>query len=379
MDGLSRQGRLSAAGQYDATLFVAALTLTALGTLLVVSTTGKLASGLDAEAPLRELRHQLGLLSMGGLAFCVALKTPAEWLRKWAPVLAAFCVALLVGVALFGKTTFGARRWFDLGFITIQPSEFAKIGFAIYVAHSLARPSYQDIGMQRVLGPAALFLIMALLLVKQPDVGSAVLLAALLVSMLVASGMGLKVLLLTAVAAGVGILGVILLQSEKIARFVGWLYPEATRMGEGYQVYQAQILIGSGGLTGAGLGSGLNHGFGYLPQSANDFIFSVAAEELGFVGVCCLVLLYAVLAVRGFAIAYRCRDEFARYAAFAMTVLLVLPAWLHMAVNLGLLPTKGLVLPFVSYGGTAMAASGAALGILERLHLEATAVTEGAA
>ena len=114
---------------------------------------------------------------------------------------------------------------------------------------------------------------------------------------------------------------------------------------------------------------------GYLPQSANDFIFSVASEELGFVGVVCIVLLYTVIGIRGFAIARAARDDFQRFAAFSMTLLLTLPALVHMCVDLGLLPTKGLVCPFLSYGGSAMVASFGTLGFLERLHLEATAVS----
>lgn len=365
------------AGRYDVTLFAAAMALTVIGSLLVFSTTGRLAAGISAGDSLYHLKHHGLLFVAGAFFFVAALKVPMRWIWASGPILMPLAILLLVGVALFGSSRYGARRWYDLGFITVQPSEIAKVAFALYLARYMAlRRTVINDFLSGILPVAVMYVVPALLLACQPDVGSVVLMGALLVAMLIAGGTRVKLLGSVALVLIVGVVIVILLQPEKLARFVGWIFPEATRMGEGYQVYQAQILVGSGGAFGAGLGQGVNHMLGYLPQSANDFIFAVAGEELGFVGVCCIVMLYAVIGIRGFALARRCKDDFARFASFALTLTLVMPAFVHMAVDLGLMPTKGLVLPFMSYGGSAMAATAASLGLLERFHLMATADEE---
>ncbi len=158
-----------------------------------------------------------------------------------------------------------------------------------------------------------------------------------------------------------------------MARFVGVMFPELTRHGEGWQVYNSKITVGNGGLFGQGLGEGLHHMLGFLPASNNDFIASVAAEELGLIGVMCLMMLYLVILARGFAVARKARDAFTRFAAFSLTILLILPSVIHFGVDLGLLPTKGLVCSFLSYGGTAQVMNLVALGLLQRFHLEITA------
>ncbi|MBM4397207.1 MAG: FtsW/RodA/SpoVE family cell cycle protein, partial [Deltaproteobacteria bacterium] len=324
-------------GRYDVTLFVAALALVVVGSLLVFSTTGRLAQGVSVADPLYHVKHLALLFSAGALFFVVALKVPMHWIRAAGPILMPVSIALLIGVAVFGSSRFGARRWYDLGFINVQPSEVAKVAFALYLARYMAaRRTILNDFLSGILPVGLMYVLPAMLLAIQPDVGSVVLMGALLVAMLVVGGTRVKLLGQSALVLVVGIVILILSQPEKMARFVGWFFPEATRMGEGYQVYQAQILVGSGGLLGSGLGGGVNHMLGYLPQSANDFIFAVAGEELGFVGVCAVVLLYVVIGLRGFAIARMCRDDFMRFAAFSLTLLLVMPAFVHMAVDLGL-------------------------------------------
>jgi cell division protein FtsW len=132
-------------------------------------------------------------------------------------------------------------------------------------------------------------------------------------------------------------------------------------------------LTTAGGPIGQGLGEGQGHSLGFLTQSSTDFIFTVLSEELGFVGVACVVMLYMVIAIRGFALVRRCREDFVRFAAFALTLLLVLPTLIHMMVNLGMLPTKGIACPFLSFGGTSMLVTLGTLGLLQRIHLEETA------
>lgn len=364
-------------GRYDVPLFIACTALLSIGTVLVYSATARTALdpdyGFDSFYFLK--RHALNFC-LGAVLFFAALRMPQRMFHAVARLLFPVSVLLLVAVMIpgVGVSRLGARRWISVFGYNIQPAEIAKVGFALYLAAYLERR--RTVLKELVSGIVPLlvmYVMVGLLLVAQPDVGSAVLLGMMVVAMLVVGGTRLSFLgvlfggLMAAFAA------ILAIQPEKLARLVGWLLPEETRMGEGYQVYNSQILVGSGGMFGSGPGQGLNHALGYLPQSENDFIFSVAGEEFGFVGVIVLAALYTVIAVRGFQLVRKCRDDFSRFAAFFLTLLLTLPAFIHMAVGLGLMPTKGLVCPFLSYGGSAMAMTMLVLGLLQRLHLDATA------
>lgn len=360
-------------GRYDVTMFVAMTALVVLGTLLVFSTTGL--QSLRAKESVSPLTHQLLTIAAGLMSFIIAIHIPVRWFKTLAVILLPISIAMLVAVLFAGEARLGARRWFRLGQITLQPSEIAKVAFALYLARYLEKRRDWLHALGAGIAPLGIvFCVLALLIGLQPDVGSVALLAALLIAMLIAGGARISFLGIALLIAVIALLSFILLQPEKVARFIGWLMPEATRMGEGYHIYNSQILFGAGGLWGSGLGEGIHHQLGYIPQSSNDFIFSVAAEELGFIGVVCIVLLYAAIAIRGFMLVRICQDDFSRFAVFALTLILTLPAFVHMAVDLGMLPTKGLVCPGLSSGGTAMVATMGTLGMLERFHLEATAV-----
>ncbi len=359
-------------GELDLTLFGAAMALVALGTLFVAS--ASLRSGADPDGSLGLVRWHVTHVACGLIALVVALRVPSAALRKAYPVLGVLTFVLMLLVLWLGEEKGGAKRWVAIGPMTLQPSEFLKVVFGLYLAGYLSRRYTLLNDLRTGIVPLGVFYAaFAVLLALQPDLGSVVLLGALVVLMLVVGGTRLTLLGLIFGLMVVAFLVLIVLSPEKLARLIGWWLPEETRAGDGYQIFNARIVIGSGGLIGAGLGQGIHHALGYLPQSNTDFLFAVASEEVGWVGVSAIVVLYAVIAVRGRALAIQCRDEFSRFAAFAMTLLLTLPALVHMAVCLGLVPTKGLVLPFMSYGGSAMVASFATLGILQRLHLETTA------
>lgn len=368
-----------ARGRYDATLMAATATLLALGTLLVFSSTVR--TGLNPEYgydPFHFLKQHVAHVGVGLVVFLVGLKVPTRfWFRLW-PWVLPFSILLLFMVFFIGESRNGARRWFRLFGVTLQPSEFVKVGFALYLAGYLAkrRPLVNDI-MLGIAPLSIMFGIVAGLLVLQPDVGSVVLLATLVVSLLVVGGTRISFLGLVFAVMVIGLIVILIFDPEKLSRFVGWMMPDETRLGEGFHIWNAQIVIGSGGLFGAGLGNGLQHVLGYLPEAETDFLFAVASEEIGFIGVTCVVILYAVIALRGFALVRICRDDFTRFLAFALTLLMTLPALVHMLVGLGLIPTKGLVLPFMSHGGSALMAAMATLGIIQRLYLEASAEDDG--
>ncbi|NOZ00535.1 MAG: cell division protein FtsW [Deltaproteobacteria bacterium] len=361
-------------GRYDATMFAAAMALLVLGTLLVFSSTVR--TGLSAKYghdPFYFLTHHVIHVAAGLIAFWMTIKVPVRWWLKAWPWVLPISVVLLFGVFFVGESRNGARRWFSLFGITLQPSEFVKVGFALYLAGYLAkRKALVNNLLMGIVPLTIMFVVVAGLLVFQPDVGSVVLLGALVVSMLIVGGTRFAFMGVLFGLGALALVAILIYDPEKMSRFIGWMMIDETRLGEGFHIWNSQIVIGSGGLFGEGLGRGLQHVLGYLPEAETDFMFAVASEEIGFVGVVCIVLLYVVIAVRGFALIRICRDDFTRFLAFALTLLMSLPALMHMMVGLGLIPTKGLVLPFMSYGGSALVAEMVTLGLVQRMHLEAT-------
>jgi cell division protein FtsW len=328
------------------------------------------------------LKRHVVYLVIGVIAFWSTIIVSDGLIRLFSRYLLPVSLLGLAAVLIpgVGVTDGNAARWIGVFGFTVQPSEMAKLGFALYLAVYLGRNQAVIRRFWDGLGPLIfVFGLMVVLLLRQPDLGTAVLMGLLVVVMVFVGGTR-KAYLLGGLALGViGMLIAVKVWPEKLARFVGVLFPELTRHGEGWQVYNSKITVGNGGLFGQGLGEGLHHMLGFLPASNNDFIASVAAEELGLVGVICLLLLYLVILVRGIAVARRARDAFMRFAAFSLTILLILPSVIHFGVDLGLLPTKGLVCSFLSYGGTAQIMNLIALGLLQRFHMEITADEESGA
>lgn len=370
-----------AGGRYDAAMFAAAMALLALGTMLVFSTTTNPHSVPEAGTdPFLFLKRHVAFAIAGMAAFAGALVLSDRVIEVMSRMLYPISIVLLILVFVpgIGFSQLGAHRWINLGLFTLQPSEIAKLGFAMWLAFYLSRNRAVIRSLRHGLLPiVARFGILGFLLVMQPDIGSTAFLFLLAVAMVYAGGTRYLWLALGAVALVGGIALVAYISPEKLARFVGWLMPEATRLGEGYQVFNSMIAVGSGGLYGSGLGEGMHHILGHLPMSNNDFIVSVAAEELGFVGIAGISILYVVIAIRGIDIARRCRDQFSRFMVFVLTLLLVLPSLIHMAVDLAMLPPKGLVCPFLSYGGTSLVVNLGILGLIQRFHVDVTSRDHG--
>jgi cell division protein FtsW len=368
---------LPAGGRFDLAMFAAAATLLGLGTMVVFSATIHMGpEGTEEILHTGALVRHLGSIGGGAIVFLLAVHASANvirWTSKWMVFLA---VPLLLAVWLpgAGKQELGAARWINLGFITIQPSEVAKVGVALFLARYLAnrKSVLKDWKIGLLPGAGILAVVLGLLLL-QPDVGSVVLIALLAVMMVMVGGTRLRYIAYLALAGATGLGGILIFNRVKFARLVGWLYPNLTFLGVGHHPHFAMRLATAGGPVGQGLGEGPGHSLGFLTQSSTDFIFTVLAEELGFVGVACVVVLYMVIAIRGFALVRQCKDDFIRFAAFALTLLLVLPALIHMMVDLGMLPTKGIACPFLSFGGTSMLMTLGSLGLLQRIHLEVTA------
>jgi cell division protein FtsW len=348
----------------DAALVAAVMLLAGLGLVMIHSATAPFTGEAGLFAPHFE-RHVAAVLVGAAFAVGVARLPLAFWRRAALPFWA-LGVALLLTTLLFGVQVNGARRWLlvpGLG-MRFQPAELAKLATVIAVAALLARPDEKPpTTPARIVGPALLALIPAALLVAQPDLGNAVLLVALVGGLLFVAGSPLPLF------AWAGLLGTAFvsvyawLNPYAWARLTGFLDPWGRSDAEGFQLVQSFVGFARGGVFGMGLGDGRQKLY-YLPEAHTDFILAVIAEELGLAGVLFVLGLFAALAVAGIQIARRARDRFALLLAFGATALLALPAVLNTAVVTGAIPTKGLPLPFLSYGRTSLLAAFAAVGLL---------------
>ncbi len=344
-------------------LVLAAAVLAGLGVVMSYSTTATMQ--LDAPIPPLFLKH-VGALVMGGLAAAAAATVPLPVWRRLALPLWLLCVALVATTLVAGVQVNGATRWIELpglGF-RFQPVEPLKCATVLLVASIVARRDGKDeLSVQRLLAAGALTLVPMGLLVAQPDLGNAVLIGLIVFLLLVVAGVPLLRLVAPAVI-GAGAVALYVSRNEYAWRRVtGFLDPWASPLDEGFQLVQSYVAFGRGGLFGAGLGNS-HQKLAYLPEAHTDFILALVAEELGLVGVLVVLGAFAALLVGGTRIAGRASDRFTLLLAFGLTALLTVPALVNGAVVMGLVPTKGLTLPFLSYGRTSLISSCFALGLL---------------
>jgi cell division protein FtsW len=361
-------------GRYDLGLVVAAMLLASLGRVMVASSSIAIADGQHVGAFYYLYRH-VAFLAIGLVAALAMARIELSWLERNAlPLLLCGAVLLLlVFVPFIGVRVNGARRWVRLGFIGFQSVEAVKILLVVYMASYLVRhrDSLQGklLGVIKPLGIAAIF---AGLLLVQPDFGSATLLMAVTLGMVWLGGARLRNLAALGALALPVLAGAALSQDYRVQRLTSFLDPWADPFKDGFQLTQALIAIGRGEWTGVGLGASVQKLF-YLPEAHTDFILAVLAEELGFAGIVLVLVLFAWLVGRGFAIGLRAVEQnrhFAGYCAFGVSLMLALQALVSIGVNLGVLPTKGLTLPLVSSGGSSVMMTCAAIGLLARVSYE---------
>jgi len=349
---------------YDRWLFFTAALL-AIGGLFIVGSASNYVAMEYGKSPSAFYGKHLLNLTLGIVVLLGALSFPYQKLadRRFVMMLMLGCFVALIFVLAMPATN-GAHRWFPIGPLKLQPSEFAKLAIVVFMAYMLANKEEQVNELWRV--PAPCFAVvgtMAFLVVIEPDLGSAVMLVTASCAMIFAAGLSLKAI---GVVAGVGVLGFIggvLAEPYRMVRIRSFLDPAADALGSNFQLNQSLIAIGSGGLLGVGPGQGQQKAF-FLPAVHTDFIFSMVGEEFGLIGTCTLLLAFMVIFWRGMRAAMRAPDRFGFYLALGITHLLVLQGLINMSVCLGLLPTKGLPLPFISYGGSSLMASMAAMGLL---------------
>lgn len=359
--------------QVDELLLLAGLALAALGLVMVASASMPLAEG-DFGDRLHYVKRQAIFLAVGLTAGWIAWRLPLILWDRLGLALLAGAIVLLVAVLIpgVGLTVNGATRWIDLGPVNLQVSEPAKLLLILYLAGYLARRQAVMMTWVGFLRPVVILGIAAALLILEPDFGGAVVLFATGLGMLFLGGVRLGQMIVLGTLAGAIFAALLVTSPYRLERLITFLDPWADPQGSGYQLTQALIAIGQGGFSGVGLGNSMQKLL-YLPEAHTDFIFAVLAEELGFIGVTAVIGLFALIIVRAFrigALANRAGQPFHAAIAFGIGIWVGLQTLINLGVNMGLLPTKGLTLPFLSYGGSSLVVMCAALGLLLRVHWE---------
>ncbi|RKG53220.1 putative lipid II flippase FtsW [Corallococcus sp. AB011P] len=361
--------------RFDPILLCAVLALVSLGLVMTYSASAVLAQDKLGDS-LYFLKRQLSAAGLGLVGMAVAMKLGWRKLARLAYPLLLVAIVLLIAVAIpgIGTTAGGARRWIRLPGFSLQPAEIAKFAWLVYLSYSLAKKREKvatfSIGF---LPHLALCGILVFLCMLQPDFGSSVLLVFMLFVLLFAAGTKLSYLVGSILLALPLAFVAIATSPYRMKRILAFLDPWAHRHDVGYQVAESLMSIGSGGITGLGLGDGRQKLF-FLPEAHTDFIFSILGEELGLIGVGLLVVLYAIVLWRGIRAALAAGETFGTYLGLGISSIIAFQATVNMCVAMGLLPTKGLTLPFVSYGGTSLVVLMGSAGVL----LSLSANTQGA-
>jgi cell division protein FtsW len=346
-------------------LVLVTLALTAFGLVMVYSATSARAVDGGNGQPMYYLTRQALFAGIGLVALLVASRTPYSFWRRAAPSLVVASLVLLAGVLLVGQQVNGARRWVSLGAFAFQPSELAKLALAAWVAAYLSRSRRRAPSSLRELGkPLGLVAGLAcVLILVEPDLGTAIAVVVMLGGILVVAGLPAGLLASSfAIVTALGGLS-IWLEPYRRARLLSFLDPWHDPQGAGFQVVQAMIGLGSGGIFGVGIGHGVVKIFD-LPEAHTDMIFATIGEELGLVGTTAVIAAYAAFGWAGFRIALDCKDPFGKLLAVGLTVLICGQAAINLAAVLAIAPLTGITLPFVSYGGSSLIAALAGTGIL---------------
>ena len=364
--GLSR---LVASFEYDRVLITSVFILLSIGLVMVYSSSSVYAERLYGDSEYFIKRQLLWTLIGGGVFFAGAffpggyLKGRAGWLMLLALILCS--VVLIPGV---GVKVGGARRWLDLGLVRFQPSELAKLAVIVLMAALLSyRDRMQKKTVTSLILPVAVAQIPVALVLVEPDLGTALVIELIIGVMIFSAGLRIKTMLLFAGTALPVFYHFIVGTPFRLQRILGYIDPWAYRKTVGYQITEALISIGSGGITGVGLGEGKQRLF-FLPEAHTDFVFAILAEELGLVGVLLVLSLFCLVVWRCIRIVLEAGGGFDGYLAIGLTALVAVPALFNVAVVTGLLPTKGLPLPLMSFGGSNLVATLLAIGLLTRIY-----------
>lgn len=354
----------------DKWLFGAALFLVCVSVVMVYSALAGRA--LDATAdPMRLMARQATWVTIGALLMVVVMRIdyrawsqPSVVTSALGAVIAALVLLAVMKLAGVGQSVKGAQRWLGFAGVGVQPSEFAKLAVILFVARVLSVRMERVNDLKTVLAPiAAVIGVIAALILYQPDLGTTVSIALVAFAMLFAAGLSLQYLGFAALAALPAFYVLVWLTPYRRARVLAFLDPWADPLNSGFQIIQSLIAVGTGGLFGRGLMEGLQK-LRFLPEPQTDFIYAVIAEETGLLGSLAVLAALLVIGWRGLRIAANAQDRFGAFLAIGLTTMMAVQGLINISVVLGLLPTKGLPLPFVSSGGSSMLVNMIGLGIL---------------
>ena len=376
--------RRSSAPEYDFVLIWLTLVLLAFGVVMVYS------ASIDmAEASRRTGHHadyfllrQALFVIVGLIVGWLTFKVPMRQWQHWAPWLFVGGLALLALVLIpgIGRNVNGSQRWLPLGILNLQPSELMKLAAVLYAAdYTVRKAAFMHSFKQGFMPMLIVMLFTGFLLLREPDFGAFVVIIAIAMSALFLGGLNLRIFAGLIVLLIVGFIGLIWSSPYRLKRIVGFMDPWADPYGTGYQLSHALIAFGRGQWFGLGLGGSVEKLF-YLPEAHTDFLLAVIAEELGFVGVLAVVLLFAWLIVRAFQIGRQAavlERHFCALTAMGIGVWLGVQAGINMGVNMGLMPTKGLTLPLLSFGGSGIVANCMAIAMLLRIDYETRRLMAG--
>jgi cell division protein FtsW len=377
-------------------IFLCTMTLLTLGVVMITSSSAAIAArdinkaqvetkggGVEAERPTltsHSYYYTKRQIVWAGLAFICMIgvyRVDYDFYKRWGGTIFLACVLLLILVLIpgIGKKVNGARRWLGAGGGYLQASEFAKLGVIIFLSKILSEKNRSLKSWRHgFFPPLCLVGTVCFLIVVEPDLGTAVVVMLIAITMFAVAGMRPAHLLTLVVAAIPLLAGLIIFEPYRMKRLLSFLNPELDRQGSGWQLSQSLISVGSGGWEGLGLGNGPQK-YLFLSESYTDFIFASICEELGIWGAGLVIALFVFLMVQGYRVAMKLQDMFGSLLATGITAMIGIQAFINMFVVLGMVPTKGLTLPFVSYGGSSLIVNMVAIGILMSLSREAELIS----
>ncbi len=355
----------------DPVLVGCAVLLAVYGLLMIYSATNRSLSQFGQDPGLF-LKKQVVFLGLGLVAMTVMAAIDYRLLKLYATFVYAGMVFLLVLVQTpLGTTAKGAQRSFSFAGFQLSPSLFTRVALVLMLAAFLSQIK-GELTLRHVVRAVGLAGFPMLLVFIQPDLGTTIVLAAILVAMMLVSGAKARYLIALALVAGIGFLGALqlnLIKDYQLQRIESFFDPEEDALRAGYNKQQAEIAVGAGGVTGRGYLQGTQTNLDFVPEQHTDFIFTVVGEELGFVGGATLLALFALVLWRAFRIALSAKDPFGTFAAAGIAAYLAIQIFINVGMTVGIMPITGIPLPFISYGGSALMADLMAIGMLESIHM----------
>lgn len=342
------------------------LFLSLLGILTIYSATRPVIAALDHP---NFYVKQAYWLVIGIIGLIAIASFDYSWLNKGSFVIYGLGIVMLILVVLIGRTGMGAQRWVTIGPVTFQPSEFLKLAYVIMLARYISSITGSMSINQIVFAFMSIVLFPLILVIKQPDLGTGLILLALFMLLTLAKGVAKKTVIVALIISLIALPFVANIMWDHLKdyqkmRIVAFLHPEMDPEGTTYHINQSKVAIGSGKIIGKGYLQGTQGPFRFLPEKHTDFIFSIFAEEWGFLGTLFLLAVYAFLIIRGLDTAQKAKDEFGRILALGITFMFLLYCFINVGMTLGIMPVVGIPLPFMSYGGTALLSNYIAAGIL---------------